>query len=154
MESSLNFLEENKILITGSGLSVLMCLSAYATCSSILHASIHAIPLGRKKHVITNAYVAVIMASTIFVYSLILATLIIKKIDIGMDPILSLKYFASSVIFGIGSYFCGLSFSEVCRRSYGVLDKNPDYYVIFLCGLSAAELVTLFSFLVSLFIVL
>lgn len=154
MDSNLSILEENKILITGIGAGILMASSAYASCSAILQASIHAIPLSKNKSVLTNAYVAVIMASTIFVYSIILGTFITNKIDPSMDPLDSIKYFCACLIFGVGSYFCGIAFGEICRKSYIALSKQDSYYAIFLCTLSAAELITLFSFLISLFLVL
>ncbi|KRH92921.1 H+- or Na+-translocating F-type, V-type and A-type ATPase (F-ATPase) Superfamily [Pseudoloma neurophilia] len=151
---SLELLEENKVLITGIGIGLLTALSSYASCSSILGASIHAIPLCKKKNVLTNSYIAVIMASTIFVYSLILAIIIINKMDVSLDPILSLEYFSSSLIFGVGAYFCSKAFGQICKKSYTVLEKNQNYYITFICALSVAELVTLFSFLIALFIVL
>lgn len=155
MESSnLAFLEENKNLITGLGVGILMASSSYSACSAIVQASVHAIPLGRKKSILTNAYVAVIMASTIFIYAMILGTVIINKLDKSMDPLLSLRYFVSCTIFGLGSYFCGLAFGELCRKSYSVLDKKENYYMLFLCTLSTAEIVTLFAFLIALYVVL
>lgn len=147
-------LEENKILISGLGIGIMMALSSYSACSAILQASIHAIPLCKKKSVLTNSYVAVIMASTIFVYSLILGTIIINRLDISLDPLVSIRYFISCIIFGIGSYFCGNAFGEICKRSYSVLDKRKDYYLIFICALSVAELVTLFAFIISLMIII
>lgn len=148
------FLENNKILISGLGIGLMMGLSSYSACSAILQASVHAIPLCKKKSVLTNSYVAVIMASTIFVYSLILATIIINRLDISLDPLVSVQYFVSCTIFGLGSYFCGDAFGEICKRSYSVLDKRRNYYLIFVCALSVAELVTLFSFIISLMIII
>lgn len=147
-------LEESKFLIASLSTVILMALSAYAACTAITQSSIHAIPLALKKSVLTNAYIAVIMGSTIFVYSLILCTLMIDRIKTTMSVDDSLRCLASGIVFGFSAYFAGIAFGEVCKRSYITLGKQEGYYVIFLCVLSAVELVTLFAFLVSLFIVL
>lgn len=146
--------DEHKYLITSLGAVVLMALSSYASCSAITQSSVHAIPLANKKSVITNSYIAVIMGSTIFVYALILCTLIINKISTTMTVNESMCHFGAGVMFGSSAYFSGIAFGEVCKKCYLTLEKREGFYIIFICTLSAVELVTLFGFLISLFLIL
>lgn len=147
-------IDNYKYLISSSGTIVLMALSSYASCSAITQSSIHAIPLAHKKSVLTNSYIAVVMSSTIFVYALILCTLIINQITVSMTVGDSLRHFGSGVIFGCCAYFSGIAFGEMCKRCYLTLEKRESFYVIFLCAISAVELTTLFGFLVALFVIL
>lgn len=147
-------MDEYIYLIAGTSTAALMGLSAYASCYAILKASIHAIPLTNKKSVLTNSYVAVIMSSTIFVYSVILCILMLGKINVDLKIKDSLNLMAAGLIFGFGSFFCSKSFGQICKTGYLVLERVNNFYVIFLCALSAAELITLFAFLISLFLLI
>jgi F0F1-type ATP synthase membrane subunit c/vacuolar-type H+-ATPase subunit K len=140
-------------LIGTLGVAALMCFGAYGASEAITLAGTSSIMYTRRKSMVTQAYVALIMTSTIFTCAFILSMIVLMKIGEDYPTSLAMRHFCGCIIYGIAGYSSGASMGNVAKRGFKALANHPSFFFIFTLMLISVELILIFALLISFLII-
>ncbi|EJW02221.1 hypothetical protein EDEG_03339 [Edhazardia aedis USNM 41457] len=142
-----------EFVILSLGLISLFVLTSLGTTEAMTSAGISSIMYCQKKSIITQAYVAIIMASTIFMYALIIAMTIIFGVSSNSKNLVTAKaldYFQACMLYGLCAYFGGKAMAQTCKYGFDALYKVPEFFLNFIMMMSGIEVVLIFGFIFAL----
>lgn len=122
----------------------LIFMSAFGSSNAITTASTSSIMYTQKRSIITQAYIAVLMASTIFMYAFIIALGIIFKFNGDYQIQKAIDHSLACFLYGICSYFCGNAMSTACKHGFSRIAKTPKFFFSFILVMSSIEVMLIF----------
>lgn len=123
----------------------LFYMSASGSADAITAAATSSIMYAQKKSMITQAYVAVLMASTIFMYAFIIAFGIVFKLDGNYTMAKALDHSLACFLFGVCSYVCGQAMKTTCKHGFATIAKTPNFFFSFILVMSSIEVMLIFG---------
>jgi F0F1-type ATP synthase membrane subunit c/vacuolar-type H+-ATPase subunit K len=130
-----------------------MGLSAYGSSEGIALAGTSSVLFAQKKSTITQAYIAVIITSTVFMYAVILSMTVMLRITSDYPLETAMKHFAGCLVYGLTGFFAGRSMGNASRTSFKILAKTPTFFFSFVLVLASIEVALIFSLIFSFLII-
>ncbi|KAM0687593.1 hypothetical protein COBT_001166, partial [Conglomerata obtusa] len=118
------------------GICLLVFLAASGSSEAITSASTSSLMHCQKKTLITQAYIAVLMASTIFMYAFIIALAIVFKMSKSYDMKMAVTHAFACILYGVCAKFSGRSMAVACRHGSGKIAKQPAFFFSFVLVMS------------------
>ncbi|TBT98444.1 hypothetical protein CWI38_0089p0020 [Hamiltosporidium tvaerminnensis] len=140
-------------LMGSIGIVILVGLSAYAASEGIALSGTSSILYCQRRSIITQSYVALIMASTVFMYAFILAIAIMSAMTKEYTIEIAFQHFGASLIYGLTGLFIGNSMGKISKTSFKVLNQMPSFFFSFVLLIATVEVVLVFSFIFSLILI-
>jgi F0F1-type ATP synthase membrane subunit c/vacuolar-type H+-ATPase subunit K len=142
--------EELSKVIKAMGIALLIVLSVSGTCEGMVVAGAASTLQAQKRSIITYAFLAMLVASTIFFYAFIIALIAVGTLGSSSDLPKGIQVFASCGVFGVIAFVAGKAVSGATRRGFYVLSRKPEFFSSFLIQLSTTEALLIFALLCSL----
>jgi F0F1-type ATP synthase membrane subunit c/vacuolar-type H+-ATPase subunit K len=142
--------EELSKVVRVLGVALLVVLSVSGTCEGMIVTGAASTLQAQRKSIITYAFLAMLVASTIFFYAFIIALIAVGTLGGGGDLSRGMQVFGSCAVFGVIALVAGKAVSGATRRGFYVLSKKPEFFTSFLIQLSTTEALLIFALLCSL----
>ncbi|KAM0673569.1 hypothetical protein GVAV_002946 [Gurleya vavrai] len=128
-------------------------LSANGSAKAISAASTSSIMHSQKKSILVKAYVAVLLASTIFMYAFIVALSVAFKINKGYEMEKAYRHLIACFIYGLTAYFGGNAMTEICKQSFCKISEVPGFFISFMILMTSIEVMLIFAMIFSLILI-
>lgn len=142
-----------EFLIGPLGISLLLGLSAYGSCTGMSLCGCSSTLYADKNKIVTYSYVAMIMISTVFFYAFILTILVINKITENYTYITAIWNFSACCLFGVTGYVAGISMGKVSQNGFRRIVQRNEFFMSFLIALASIEVTLVLAFLCSLLMI-
>lgn len=143
-----------EIALTTLSLCLMMGLSAYGSASGMALSSTSSALYARNTKIIKYSYFACIFSSTPIIMSLVLALIIINKIDRNLDFENALKITVGNIVNGFSGYYGGNAIGLASKNIFRMLDKNDKTHMCFYIIMIAIEMLMVIGIIIPITIFL
>ncbi|OQS55698.1 hypothetical protein EHP00_469 [Ecytonucleospora hepatopenaei] len=140
-------------LIGPTGISILLGLCAYGSCSGMSLCGCSSTLYADKGKIVTYSYVAMIMISTVFFYGFILAIITMNKITDNYKYITSIWHLSACTLFGMVGCTAGISMGKISQSGFRRIAERGEFFMSFLIALASVEVTLVLAFLCSLLMI-
>ncbi|AFN82722.1 hypothetical protein EROM_031000 [Encephalitozoon romaleae SJ-2008] len=127
--------------IVSIGLAIEMALAVYGACEGMASSGGASILCSRNRSILGPTYFIMIMVSTIFFSSFLVALIIATNIDEKLDMAKSISYFSACLMVGITAAISGKVCSTLGRRGFRILSEKPSFLPILIILFGMIEFV-------------
>lgn len=146
-------MENVEYLIGPLGISILLGLCAYGSCTGMSLCGCSSTLYANKPKIVTYSYIAMIMISTVFFYGFIIAILIINKITNDYKYISSIWNLSAAILFGAVGYTAGICMGKISQAGFRRIVQKNEFFMSFLIALASVEVTLVLAFLCSLLMI-
>ncbi|EQB59705.1 vacuolar atp synthase 16 kda proteolipid subunit [Vairimorpha apis BRL 01] len=118
------FLDSLPYLIVSTGIILLFTTSAYGACYGVTLSATSSSLFTQKKNILTYAYLAVIMATSIYFFAVILFVVILSNITEAYKLEHSVRHFSACCLTGLIGYTVGITMGNISKNGFPVLYKE------------------------------
>ncbi|KAM0672632.1 putative subunit of V-type ATP synthase [Ordospora colligata] len=133
--------------IVSVGLASQMALAVYGACEGMASSGAASILHSQNRSILGPTYFIMIMISTIFFSSFLVALIVATNIDATLDVSKSVSYFSACMMVGITSAVSGKVCACLGKRGFRILSEKPSFLpiLIILFGMIEFVLIIVFS---------